>query len=64
MSVDNSVTIGTLPTLANVTTVGTVSTITGGTITNQQQIGGIAANTQVLDAMYMNYAIGVRGRIS
>lgn len=41
--------------LANVTTVGTVTTVTGATITNQQLIGGLAAQRTVeaqLDTAY------------
>ena len=42
-------------TLATITTVGTVTTVTTvSTLTNQSQIGGIAANEQILSLMRMS----------
>ena len=46
-------------------TLGTVSTVTTvSTLTNMSQIGGIAANTLVLDTMHSAWVQAVRGRIS
>jgi hypothetical protein len=45
-TVANIATITTVTTVSTVTTVGTVTTI--GTLTNQTQIGGLAANQQMI----------------
>jgi hypothetical protein len=55
-------TLGTVTTVSTVTTVTTVSTVSA--VTNLAQIGSIAANSLILDAMYNQYANGVRANIT
>lgn len=57
--------------VASVTAVGTVTTVTTvtttttvGTVTNQANLGGLPANTLVLDSMAMRWATSVRDRIT
>ena len=50
--------------LANVTTVGTVTTVTGATITNQQLIGGLAAQRTVEAQLDTAYNVGFLNNIT
>lgn len=55
-------TLGTVTTVTGVTTVTTVTTVA--TVTNLAQIGGVQANSQILDAMQASWAMSVRPRIT
>lgn len=50
--------------LANVTTVGTVTTVTGATVTNQTQIGGLAAQRSVEAQMDTAFNVGYLSNIT
>ena len=50
--------------LANVTTVGTVTTVTGATVTNQNLIGGLAAQRSVEAQMDTAYNVGFLNNIT
>ena len=50
--------------LANVTTVSTVTTVTGATVTNQQLIGGLAAQRTVEAQMDTAYNVGFLNNIT
>ena len=54
--------LGTVTTVTGVTTVTTVTTVA--TVTNLAQIGGVQANSQILDAMQASWAMSVRPRIT
>lgn len=60
--------IGGAQTLGTVTALGTVTTVTGvttvATVTNLAQVGGVQANSQILDAMQASWAMSVRPRIT
>lgn len=64
----NSITIGTLPTLANLTTLGTVTNPvpvgTVATLTNQTQLGGLSAAGLVADSINTRWATTVPARIT
>lgn len=58
-------TLGTITTVSTVTGVTTVTTVTTvATVTNLAQIGGVQANSQILDAMQASWAMSVRPRIT
>ena len=58
-------TLGTITTVSTVTGVTTVTTVTTvATVTNLAQIGGVQANSKILDAMQASWAMSVRPRIT
>lgn len=50
--------------LANITTVGTVTTVTGATVTNQTQIGGLPAQRMVEAQLDTAYNVGFLNNIT
>lgn len=54
--------VGSLPTLANVTTVATINTVVS--LTNQVNTGGVNSFVMAKDMARMNYNTGIRSRIT